>query len=130
MRKEKEERILECIREQEKISRISLAKLLQWNPTTVGSIVAELLKKSYIQEVEMEASTGGRKATLLSLKEDMSPSILGISFAPSFLQIGIGSIQGKIFETEKIVLTPLIIEKIWQFLFQIIDKIFSYSLNF
>ncbi|AVQ16710.1 ROK family protein [Fusobacterium gonidiaformans 3-1-5R] len=122
MRKEKEERILECIREQEKISRISLAKLLQWNPTTVGSIVAELLKKSYIQEVEMEASTGGRKATLLSLKEDMSPSILGISFAPSFLQIGIGSIQGKIFETEKIVLTPLIIEKIWQFLFQIIDK--------
>lgn len=122
MRKEKEERILECIREQEKISRISLAKLLQWNPTTVGSIVAELLKKSYIQEVEMEVSTGGRKATLLSLKEDMSPSILGISFAPSFLQIGIGSIQGKIFETEKIVLTPLIIEKIWQFLFQIIDK--------
>ncbi len=123
MRKEREEKLLECIREHEKISRISLAKLLHWNPATIGSVVEDLIRKSLIQEVEYEKSTGGRKARLLAIKEDTRANILALSFAPSFLQISVGSLQGKIFETEKIVLLSKSTEDIWKVLFEKIDKV-------
>lgn len=119
---EKEKKVLDIIREEGKISRISLARKTTWNPATIGTIIHSLLESNKIEETNLEASTGGRRARLLQIKKDTQKRILGISFAPHFFQWSLGNIEGKIFETEKCPLPKIKKENIWEWAKKKIQK--------
>lgn len=62
--------ILNKIRSQGPISRISLAKECRISPSTVASAVQELIKEGYVSEVGEGESSGGRKPILLQFAPD------------------------------------------------------------
>jgi len=62
--------ILNKIRLSGSISRADIAKETGITPPTVSSIVKELIDENLVKESHIGQSTGGRKPTLLQLKED------------------------------------------------------------
>ncbi len=64
--------ILATLEREGPLSRIALARLVGLSRTTVGSIVADLLREGRLSEVGTlpSAVTGGRRAVLLLLKDE------------------------------------------------------------
>jgi predicted ArsR family transcriptional regulator len=64
--------ILATLEREGPLSRIALARLVGLSRTTVGSIVADLLREGRLREVGMlpAAVTGGRRAVLLLLSDE------------------------------------------------------------
>lgn len=94
-------KILELIKEKGGISRIDISREFDITPAAVGKIVNEFLEDESIKEVTEGESTGGRRPLLLSINKEKIGQILGIYFAPTFVQITSGDIEGKVFSTKK-----------------------------
>lgn len=99
--------ILELIKASEGISRIEIAKEFQINPATVGKIVGELLSEKLIIESGEKESSGGRKPSILKINKKKIGQILGVYFAPTFVQLTVGDIDGKIISTTRYILGDL-----------------------
>lgn len=59
--------ILRCILEKDNLSRIELAEQSGLSPSTISSLVSELLQEQVLMETGETASTGGRKRTGLTV---------------------------------------------------------------
>lgn len=94
-------KILELIKEKGGISRIDISREFDITPAAVGKIVNEFLEDESIKEMTEGESTGGRRPLLLSINKEKIGQILGIYFAPTFVQITSGDIEGKVFSTKK-----------------------------
>lgn len=91
-----EENILSVIRRENRISRIELSKFFNVSPATIGKIINRLLEKKLIIETTFDTSTGGRKPIFLEINENFFGKILGVYFAPNYISISIGDINGKL----------------------------------
>ena len=94
-------KILELIKAKNGISRIDISREFGITPAAVGKVINEFLEKKIIIEEREGESTGGRKPYLLNINKDKIGNILGVYFAPTFVQVTIGDIDGNIFSTRR-----------------------------
>ena len=62
--------ILNCIRKYKEISRIDLAAYTRLSPTTISSIVSELISKGMVTELGIGESSGGRRPVMVGINPD------------------------------------------------------------
>ncbi|MGK4199218.1 ROK family transcriptional regulator [Fusobacterium sp. HC1336] len=94
-------KILELIKAKNGISRIDISREFGITPAAVGKVINEFLEKKIIIEEREGKSTGGRKPSLLNINKDKIGNILGVYFAPTFVQVTIGDIDGNIISTRR-----------------------------
>lgn len=94
-------KILELIKAKNGISRIDISREFGITPAAVGKVINEFLEKKIIIEEREGESTGGRKPSLLNINKAKIGNILGVYFAPTFVQVTIGDIDGNIFSTRR-----------------------------
>lgn len=94
-------KILELIKAKNGISRIDISREFGITPAAVGKVINEFLEKKIIIEEREGESSGGRKPSLLNINKDKIGNILGVYFAPTFVQVTIGDIDGNIFSTRR-----------------------------
>ena len=94
-------KILELIKAKNGISRIDISREFGITPAAVGKVINEFLEKKIIIEEREGESTGGRKPSLLNINKDKIGNILGVYFAPTFVQVTIGDIDGNIISTRR-----------------------------
>lgn len=94
-------KILELIKEKNGVSRIEISRIFGITPAAVGKIVNEFLAKEIVIEERIGESTGGRKPTLLNLNKEKIGKILGVYFAPTFVVLNVGDIDGNNFISKK-----------------------------
>ncbi|MGL5427021.1 MAG: ROK family transcriptional regulator [Cetobacterium sp.] len=93
-------RILEIIKNKNKISRKKIAEELGLTPAAITKSIDPLLGCGVILEVNRRESTGGRRAVDLSLNKYWVGKVLGVSITPSSIVVSVGDIGGEIFKTE------------------------------
>lgn len=103
-------KILELIKERAGISRIDISREFDITPAAVGKIINEFLEKKIIIEEREGESTGGRRPSLLNINKEKIGQVLGVYFAPIFVQITCGDIDGRIFSTRRYRLGDLGVE--------------------
>lgn len=103
-------KILELIKERAGISRIDISREFDITPAAVGKIINEFLEKKIIIEEREGESTGGRRPSLLNINKEKIRQVLGVYFAPTFVQITCGDIDGSIFSTRRYRLGDLGVE--------------------
>ncbi len=59
--------ILDCIRKNGEMSRIDLAKYSKLSPTTVSSIISDLMEERLVTEIRVGESNGGRKPLMVGI---------------------------------------------------------------
>lgn len=87
--------VFEMIKQQQPISRASIAKQTGMSPTTVSRIVGELKEEGYLLESEQVSAGLGRKSTLLSMVDAAVLSI-GVELDRHQIHIGIVDLQGNV----------------------------------
>ncbi|MEG0134398.1 MAG: ROK family transcriptional regulator [Cetobacterium sp.] len=91
-------KILEIVKKSKYISRIDLAKKLNFTPAAISKIIKEFIELGVLKETDYGKSTGGRRPIFLTINEQNFGCILGISFAPSKIFFTVGNIKGDILE--------------------------------
>jgi glucokinase-like ROK family protein len=87
--------VLRCLQQSAPLSRATLAHLTGLNKTTVSSLVGDLLKTGLIQEVGLDASGGGRPATLLDLNPQAG-YIIGVALGVDSILVILSDFAGHI----------------------------------
>ncbi len=85
--------VLELIRSMQPISRVDLARASGLQPSTVSSIVEQLLGENWIREGAMIKTARGRRPTLLSLNDDLV--ILAADVRPSQAVVALLDLNGR-----------------------------------
>ncbi|MGL5989727.1 ROK family transcriptional regulator [Cetobacterium sp.] len=93
-------RILEIIKNKDKISRKKIAESLKLTPAAITKSIDPLLNCGVVLEASPRESTGGRRAIDLTLNKHWVGKILGISITPSSIVVSVGDITGEIFKTK------------------------------
>jgi len=90
--------VLELLRQNERLSRVELARRSGLSEGTVSRIIAELMRRHLVAEDGAENSTGGRPATRLQLEQ--SRVAVGVDIQNWETRFSIGNMKGSILETE------------------------------
>ena len=87
--------VLRYLHEGAPLSRAGLASLTGLNRTTVSSLVEELLDRGLVREIGLDASAGGRPATLLELNSQAG-CIVGVELGVDFVAVALSNLAGQI----------------------------------
>src|ERR1700677_3630515 len=90
--------VLELIRTKQPISRADLSRLSGLQPSTISSIVEQLLNEKWIVEGAAARRPRGRRPTLLSLNDDMV--ILVADIRPDQASIAVVDLNGRFLSRE------------------------------
>jgi predicted NBD/HSP70 family sugar kinase len=85
--------ILERIRSLQPISRVDLSRMTGMQPSTVSSIVEQLLKEKWICEGAIKKTARGRRPTMLSLNENLL--ILAADVRPAQAVLAVLDLNGR-----------------------------------
>ena len=94
--------VLERIRILQPVSRVDLARASGLQPSTVSSIVEQLLQERWIREGGAVKTARGRRPTLISLNDDLV--ILAADIRPSHAVVALLDLKGRFLERQ---LVPL-----------------------
>ncbi|WP_059103016.1 ROK family transcriptional regulator [Shouchella shacheensis] len=89
--------ILNLIRLEGPISKRAVAKRIQVSPTTVNSIVSDLMREGFVKEKGVGYSTGGRKPVLYTFDPDVN-FVIAVSLSNSSIRIASLNLNGDIKE--------------------------------
>jgi predicted NBD/HSP70 family sugar kinase/biotin operon repressor len=95
------QKILNLIRFNGPISRVSIAEKLEISNTAVTQYVNELISEGIVLEVGTEKSSGGRKPTLLDINPEYG-YIIGIDFGQSVFRIAVFDLQNRCLNKETV----------------------------
>lgn len=90
--------VLERIRALQPISRVDLARASGLQPSTVSSIVEQLLRERWVRESAMVKTARGRRPTLLSLNDELV--ILAVDVRPSHAVVALLDLNGRFLERQ------------------------------
>lgn len=115
--------ILNLIMKFERISKSDLARYTSLSPATVGFLADELVEENLVSIHGVSESTGGRKAVLLSLNEEV-PMIVGIAISRGGISSCALTLTGQpLFEDDMPIVPDLMISRIKDNIEKIIEKI-------
>lgn len=115
--------ILNLIMRFEKISKSDLARYTSLSPATVGFLVDELVLENLVATHGVSESTGGRKATLLSLDE-VKTMIVGIAISKGGISSCALNLAGEVlFEDDISIMPDLMISRIKDNIEKIVDNL-------
>lgn len=121
--------ILNLIMKFEKISKSDLARYTSLSPATVGFLVDELIEEQLVVAHGVSESTGGRKATLLSLDEHQVV-IIGIAIAKGGISSCALTLSGDVLYEDDISIMPdMMISRIRDNIEKIVDEIMAQHLS-
>lgn len=110
--------VLNYVRDRAPISRAEIARQTALQRSTVSAIVDDLLEAELIEDIGAGASSGGRKPTLLKLKNGI-PVAVGVDVTPQKTTIAVADLTGHVLEQETFptsadmdAMTAQIIEKV------------------
>ena len=92
------DQILERIRILQPISRVDLARASGLQPSTISSIVEQLLKERWVKEGALVKTARGRRPTLLSLNDDLV--FLVADVRPSRAVVALVDLSGRFLERQ------------------------------
>ena len=119
--------ILELIRRNGPITRADISKVTDLNIVTVSNYINSYIEKGLVSEGGMEASTGGRKPTLVKLNDDSACAIgidLGHMDASGATMIGIVTdLAGKVLTKVKKIRTKDTIDKVIEGSLELIEEL-------
>lgn len=114
--------ILNLIMKFERISKSDLARYTSLSPATVGFLADELVAEKLVSVHGVSESTGGRKAVLLSLNEEV-PMIVGIAISRGGISSCALTLTGQpLFEDDMPIVPDLMISRIKDNIEKIIEK--------
>lgn len=87
--------VLRAIRDHRLISRIDIARQTGLNKATVSSLIDQLIEESFVQEVGLGDSKGGRKPVMLSIRPDAAFSI-GIDFQINSMHVVLANLHQEV----------------------------------
>lgn len=117
--------ILNKIRLSGSISRADIAKETGITPPTVSSIVKELIDENLVKESHIGRSTGGRKPTLLQLKED-GYYVIGIDAGSKIIKGIVCDLVGQIHSRAEAEIWPNITkEKFLECLLTVVEQLLT-----
>ncbi|MBN1139099.1 MAG: ROK family transcriptional regulator [Anaerolineae bacterium] len=87
--------VLRYLHEGAPLSRAGLASLTGLNKTTISSLIEELLDRGLVREIGLDASAGGRPATLLELNSQAG-CIVGVELGVDFVSVVLSNLAGQI----------------------------------
>lgn len=97
--------VLNYVRDRAPISRAEIARETALQRSTVSAIVDDLRDAGLIEEIGTGDSTGGRKPTLLRIRNGV-PAALGIDITPGRTTIAAADLSGQILERETFATLP------------------------
>ena len=119
--------ILELIRRNGPITRADISKVTDLNIVTVSNYINNYIDKGLISEGGMEASTGGRKPTVIKLNDDSAHAIgidLGHMDASGANMIGmVTNLAGKVITKVKKLRTKDTMDKVIESSLELIDEL-------
>src|SRR5699024_167115 len=89
--------VLHCIEEKGPISRAEISKATSLNKATVSTMVSELIKDNFVNEIGMGKSSGGRKPVMLYFNYHAGYSI-GIDLGVNYILAILTDLKGTIVE--------------------------------
>ncbi|MCX7795323.1 MAG: ROK family transcriptional regulator [bacterium] len=93
--------VLQTIRTYSPISRIELTEITSLTPTTITSLVDELIRKGLVREVGNVKGEIGRSRTLLSINND-AYYVLGIDLARTSISCGLVDLGGNLLTSKRV----------------------------
>lgn len=87
--------VVAAIREHEPISRVELARLTGLGKSTVTTVVRQLLRGGFVEEVGSAESSGGRRPILIRLNP-RAKMVVGLKLAPTQVTAGLVTLTGDI----------------------------------
>jgi N-acetylglucosamine repressor len=97
--------ILECLRRDAPLSRSALAKRTGLNKATVTSLIKELLKSSYVKEIDQDNGELGRPSIPLILNPEAG-SIIGAEIGVDFISVILTNFSADILWRQKVSIAP------------------------
>jgi len=92
--------IFNYIRENEPISRIKISNDLKISPSAVSRVIDKLIKEEYIVEVGKLKTKGGKRPTLIRIKQDKG-FVIGIDLGKEKFKIALANFNGEVIEKYK-----------------------------
>ena len=122
LKKKNQSLVLDMILEQGPISRAEIAKQASMSPTSASRIVASLEKKNLIQEVGIQDTTIGRKATYFIPNKDSIISV-GVQIDREQIRIGFMDFIGAFIALESYDYSALNPEEVVRFIGEKVEEI-------
>lgn len=97
--------VLEAIRRQERVSRIELARLTGLTNQTVSNVVRRLLDEGLVVETGRAPSSGGKRATLLSVRADAYCAV-GVHLDPDSVVAVLVDLAGGVLQRRRLRTLP------------------------
>ncbi|MEI3599251.1 MULTISPECIES: ROK family transcriptional regulator [unclassified Oceanobacillus] len=114
--------VFQTIKNRGPISRAQVAKETGLNKATVSTMVAELIKESFVQEIGAGKSSGGRKPVMLYFNHTAGYSI-GIDLGVNYVLGVLTDLSGNIIEQTTIGLHSLRVDNVTENIFSVIEKL-------
>jgi predicted NBD/HSP70 family sugar kinase len=89
--------IFNYIRENEPISRIKIANDLKISPSAVSRVIGKLIEDGYVVEADKLKTKGGKRPTLIKIKQDKG-FVIGIDLGKEKFKLALTGFNGEIIE--------------------------------
>ena len=116
--------VFNYLRDNQPVSRATIAKELKISPSAVTRLVGDLIQKGYILEFEKEITSVGKRPTLLKINSELG-CVVSLDLSQSYLKIAVNNFSCVVieeFDSFKITNDSKIIDKIISELRNILGK--------
>lgn len=90
--------VLRLLRRQGEISRIDIARIMDWSRAKVSNEVNVLIQKGLVEEIGEGKSAGGRRPQILSINHELG-YVVGIDIGATSIDLALADMRGKILDT-------------------------------
>lgn len=91
--------VLEFIKSEKSVTKTDISNYFKLSAAGTGKIVKELLLENLIVKAKQGISTGGRPPVILEINKENLGKVLGVYYAPTFIEITLGNISGDMYES-------------------------------
>ena len=98
-KKNLKDEVLEFIKIKKSVTKNDICSYFNLSPAGTGKIVRKLLLENVIVQTKHKNSTGGRPPALFEINKENLGKVLGIYYAPTFIEVTLGNISGDMYQS-------------------------------